>query len=130
MCIFWMLKMQSPLQATHSHLPSVRLSVTSTSSLSFEARERRLLINMDEHAKDGQTLREGNSSHMIACPKQNFKNPLSNFFGINLQSLCTKLQLSSFKTEEWVWGDWHPDRRMTCCYPIHALSCKCGDNIA
>jgi len=35
----------------------------------------------------------------ISALRQNFKNPLCSFFGINMKSLYAKFQLSSFKTE-------------------------------
>jgi len=38
----------------------------------------------------------------ISAHRQNFKNPLGNFFGINL---CKISLLASFKTERGVWGD-------------------------
>jgi len=49
-------------------------------------------------------------------PKQNFKNPLINFFGMNMKSLYAKFQLFSFKTEEGVWHDgWAEDIPSSIC---------------
>jgi len=41
----------------------------------------------------------------ISTPSQTFKNPIRNFFGINMSILLAKFQLSSLKTEVGVWGN-------------------------
>jgi len=60
-----------------------------------------------EHAKDGRTLACLGFNN--STPRQNFKNPLHNFFGINMRDPYAKFQLSIFKTEEGRILRWHTD---------------------
>jgi len=41
----------------------------------------------------------GLEKNHISAARQNFKNPLGNFFGINMRSPYAKFQLSGFKTQ-------------------------------